>query len=242
MKIEKYEPTIGVMKTSNHETYVEYSEYEKLNESYDMLWKLAINSFQLVNGYVDLFEEMLDYYKVGGYKHGESVPPIPVLGSMLRESIESYVDSQLECVDESILDEVEHLREYTDHLVNFSKLPCLPKDLELLHSSNLELAMENEELKARLETIECGVGGGYIRDEFRKHVDAAAIFQEDGKYYNRANLKLGTSTIIGGIEWADKEIERLDHEIMGWVNKWDAAIQIAAEAEIKLESIREYLD
>lgn len=228
------------MEIKKHETYAAYSEYEKLDKSYNR--DLTIDTRQMLNEYVDLFEKMLDYYKVGGYEHGETVQPPHVLGNMLRDAIETYIDSQLECVDESILDEVKHLREYTDHLVTFSKLPCLPKDLELLRSSNLELAMENEELKARLATIECDSGNKYLRDEFRMHVDAAAIFQQGGKYHTRANLKLGTSTVIGGILWSDKEIERLDHEITGWVNKWDAAIQIAAEAEIKLETIREYLD
>lgn len=237
MEIEKY---------GTYGTYAAYSEYAKLDESYNILFDLAIDNRQMLNEYVDLFYEMLDYYKVGGYKRGETVQPPHVLGNMLRDAIDTHIDthidSQLECVDESILDEVKHLREYTDHLVNFSKLPCLPKDLELLSSSNLELAMENEELKAQIATMECDSGCKYLRDEFRMHVDAAAIFQQGGKYHTRANLKLGTSTVIGGILWSDKEIERLDHEITGWVNKWDAAIQIAAEAEIKLETIREYLD
>ena len=230
------------MEIKKYETYAAYSEYEKLDELYNGDLNIDNRLMIMMSEYVDLFEKMLDYYKVGGYKYGETVPPPHVLGNMLRDSIETYIDSQLECVDESILDEVKHLREYTDHLVDFCKLPCLPKDLELLSSSNLKLAMENEELKAQIATMERDSVGKYLRDEFRRHVDAAAIFQQGGKYHTRANLKLGTSTVIGGILWSDKEIERLDHEITGWVNKWDAAIQIAAEAEIKLETIREYLD
>ena len=74
MEIEKYTPTtISSLLDSNDKAYVEYSEYEKLDESYDILWDLTIDTRQMVNEYVDLFEKMLDYYKVGGYEHGETV-------------------------------------------------------------------------------------------------------------------------------------------------------------------------
>ena len=40
--------------------------------------------------------------------------------------------------------ERDHLSEYTDHLVSFSKMPCLPKDLENLREANAKLAEEAE--------------------------------------------------------------------------------------------------
>lgn len=43
--------------------------------------------------------------------------------------------------------EKEHLEEYTDHLVAFSKLACLPKDLENLRETNTKFAIEIEDLK-----------------------------------------------------------------------------------------------
>jgi len=75
--------------------------------------------------------------------------------------------------------EVEHLREYTDHLVKFSKLPCLPKDLENLREVNTKFAIENEQLK---------------------------------------------------------------NEIVGWKNKWECAIELAAQAEHKLQVVKDYIN
>lgn len=43
--------------------------------------------------------------------------------------------------------EKDHLSEYTDHLVAFTKLPCLPKDLENLRETNAKLAEQIHELE-----------------------------------------------------------------------------------------------
>jgi hypothetical protein len=61
-------------------------------------------------------------------------------------------------------DEVKHLHEYTDHLVSFSKLPCLPKDLDNLRSANASLAVENARLKDELNN-RINSSGKYI-DEY----------------------------------------------------------------------------
>ena len=63
----------------------------------------------------------------------------------------------------------EHLSEYCDRIVQFSKLPCLPKDLEVLRKANEVFAEENialqntvEDLKGQIEGWEnkwkCAVG------------------------------------------------------------------------------------
>lgn len=49
------------------------------------------------------------------------------------------------------LEDYQWLLDYCDHLVAFSKLACLPKDLENLRAANLKFATENAELKAMLE-------------------------------------------------------------------------------------------
>jgi hypothetical protein len=43
--------------------------------------------------------------------------------------------------------ERDHLSEYADHLVSFSKMPCLPKDLENLREANTKLAEETNTWK-----------------------------------------------------------------------------------------------
>lgn len=52
----------------------------------------------------------------------------------------------------------QHLSDYCDHLVEFSKLPCLPKDLEVLRDANASFAEENDSLRNQialmLQTIE----------------------------------------------------------------------------------------
>jgi len=144
-----------------------------------------VESTSTLYEFQNLLIEMMDYYKIGGFdiNSGEYIPSAREFGNMLRDVIEQYIDDQIEqsvecaSVDEDLLADVEHLLAYTDHLVEFSKLPCLPKDLENLRDSNLKLAIENEKLK---------------------------------------------------------------NEIIGWKNKWDVAIQMAAEAENKLEAIRAF--
>lgn len=46
-----------------------------------------------------------------------------------------------------------YLSDYCDHLVSFSKLPCLPKDLENLRESNTFFAIENQKLKDEIERL-----------------------------------------------------------------------------------------
>lgn len=46
-----------------------------------------------------------------------------------------------------------HLSEYCDHLIQFSKLPCLPKDLEVLRNANVAFATENQKLQQENEEM-----------------------------------------------------------------------------------------
>lgn len=48
-------------------------------------------------------------------------------------------------------EDYEYLSDYCDHLVSFSKLPCLPKDLEILREANSLFAEENYALRQELE-------------------------------------------------------------------------------------------
>ena len=48
------------------------------------------------------------------------------------------------------LEDYQWLVGYCDHLVAFSKLACLPKDLENLRAANLKFATENAELREML--------------------------------------------------------------------------------------------
>lgn len=49
------------------------------------------------------------------------------------------------------------LSEYADSLVEFSKIPCLPKDLENLRNANASFAQENSLLQARIRELEAEV-------------------------------------------------------------------------------------
>jgi hypothetical protein len=174
MKVNRYKQCVNeVMVADNSGDWVKYSDFLKLNNMFE----------NDIHEYRYLLEDMLDYYKVGGYSRKGKHPTPTELAHMLGNAIESYIVSELEGLEnsensEELLEEVKHLRDYTDHLVQFSKLPCLPKDLENLRVANGQLAEENHRLK---------------------------------------------------------------NEISGWENKWDCAIQMAAESENKLECIRQYL-
>jgi len=50
-------------------------------------------------------------------------------------------------------EDYKYLSEYCDHLVSFSKLPCLPKDLENLREANAFFATENQQLKDEIERL-----------------------------------------------------------------------------------------
>lgn len=48
-------------------------------------------------------------------------------------------------------EDYKYLSDYCDHLVSFSKLACLPKDLENLREANAHFAAENESLRKQLQ-------------------------------------------------------------------------------------------
>jgi hypothetical protein len=50
-------------------------------------------------------------------------------------------------------EDYKYLSDYCDHLVSFSKLPCLPKDLENLREANAFFATENQQLKDEIERL-----------------------------------------------------------------------------------------
>jgi len=51
----------------------------------------------------------------------------------------------------------EELSDYADSLVKFSKIPCLPKDLENLRDANASFAQENGLLQARICELEAEI-------------------------------------------------------------------------------------
>ena len=47
----------------------------------------------------------------------------------------------------------EHLSDYCDRLVEVGKLPCLPKDLEVLRKANHDFAIENADLRSIIDDL-----------------------------------------------------------------------------------------
>lgn len=64
----------------------------------------------------------------------------------------------------------------------------------------------DQEVKAAHE----GTGHRAVDQFIRDAVNAAAPLQVGGEFYKRANLPLGGSTVVDGMEWALAEIKRLD--------------------------------
>jgi hypothetical protein len=51
----------------------------------------------------------------------------------------------------------EALSKYADSLVEFSKIPCLPKDLEILREANGHFAQANHILQSRIRELEAEI-------------------------------------------------------------------------------------
>jgi predicted RNase H-like nuclease (RuvC/YqgF family) len=68
-----------------------------------------------------------------------------------------------------------HLSEYCDHLVEFSKLPCLPKDLQVLRTANHDFAIENADLQNTVEDLKGQIEGW--ENKWKAAVDMAARAQ-----------------------------------------------------------------
>jgi len=69
----------------------------------------------------------------------------------------------------------EHLSDYCDHLVEFSKLPCLPKDLEVLRTANHNFAIENADLQNTIDDLKGQIQGW--ENKWKAAVDMAARAQ-----------------------------------------------------------------
>lgn len=62
----------------------------------------------------------------------------------------------------------EELHEYTERLISFSKLPCLPADLDNLRKANTEFAVENQQLKETVRDLETKILQESERDQKSK--------------------------------------------------------------------------
>jgi hypothetical protein len=69
----------------------------------------------------------------------------------------------------------EHLSEYCDRIVQFSKLPCLPKDLEVLRKANEVFAEENIALQNTVDDLKGQIEGW--ENKWKCAVDMAARAQ-----------------------------------------------------------------
>jgi hypothetical protein len=198
--------------------YVDYVDHANLNNMFQKQSEDLKVTTDKMHEYQNLLIDMMDYYKIGGFDivAESQIPSAREFGIMLTDVIEEYIDGQLEdcdsSMDDQLLSEVEHLRAYTDHLVEFSKLPCLPKDLENLRETNANFANDIFDLTNKINFLES-----------KLHI-ASIAYQKALDQYDRLH---------------DKNME-LETDLVGWENKWNAAIQMAAEAENKLEAIRAF--
>lgn len=103
-----------------------------------------------------------------------------------------------------------------------------------------KLVEENEELKSSVKILREDLV--FQEQMIRKLIDAGQIFQVDGKYHKEANLPIGSSCVVEGIKWMDKEIEKLKKEL-----KWqeDERLRIQSKlysAELRLATAQNRLD
>lgn len=106
-------------------------------------------------------------------------------------------------------DDYKHLSDYCDHLVEFSKLPCLPKDLDNLRQANTNFACENESLKKELELY---------KRQHKEYAKTFQIFQCGGIWSNRISLGSdivadGGKYLINRVQHLEREVDRLNHKL-----------------------------
>jgi hypothetical protein len=73
----------------------------------------------------------------------------------------------------------EHLSEYCDRIVQFSKLPCLPKDLEVLRKANEVFAEENIALQTTVDDLKGQIEGWENKWKCAVDMAAHAQFERD---------------------------------------------------------------
>jgi hypothetical protein len=71
----------------------------------------------------------------------------------------------------------EHLSDYCDRLVEVGKLPCLPKDLEVLRKANHDFAIENADLQNTIEDLKGQLEG--MEKKWECAIDMAAHDRAD---------------------------------------------------------------
>jgi len=121
-------------------------------------------------------------------------------------------------------EEVKHLREYTDHLVEFSKLPCLPKDLENLRNANEAFRDDIIDLIEKIKKLE--------RERYLLSEGCERALNECDVNYNKiVDLEYKIASLENENALYSKNISNLNSEIIGWENKWECAIEMAARAE-----------
>jgi hypothetical protein len=66
----------------------------------------------------------------------------------------------------------EHLSNYCDRLVEVGRLPCLPKDLEVLRKANHDFAIENADLRSIIDDLHNQLEG--LENKWKCAVEMAA--------------------------------------------------------------------
>lgn len=115
-------------------------------------------------------------------------------------------------------EDYEHLSDYCDRLVEVSKLPCLPKDLENLREANAKFAQENHELQVLVEDLKGEIKGWENKWKCAIEMAAKAEIERDRyqeEYYEAVKLR----------------------EV--WYRKWQTARN---ECITKVDAVKELLD
>lgn len=111
-----------------------------------------------------------------------------------------------------------HLSDYCDRLVEVSKLPCLPKDLENLRDANAKFAQEVQDLRSTIDELDNEIVGW--KNKWTCAIEMAAK--------------------------AENECDRLEekyHEAIELRNKWHAKWQTARnECITKVDAVKQLLD
>lgn len=140
----------------------------------------------------------------------------------------------LEKENQSLKTDLTWYKNYCDRLVEHGDLPCLPKDLENLREANAQFAQDNLQLLNLADEL---------KDENKNLLDQLenSISHADSLV---DRLWTARTERNKSEEWATKlaleilslkeEVRSLKGDCIGWENKWNYAVEMAAIAENKV--------
>ena len=152
------------------------------------------------------------------------------LNSMFNELIRDYNNALDDIV--KLKKDLAWYKDYADRLVAHKDMVCLPADLKNLRESNTALAIENQELKKQVETLNGVITQAWFADVEEKDKQIEHLL----KKVEELSTPEPTEEELNSL-FMDKQVNPKDIEFDG-----DKLVSSVEEAASKLKSLNEHND